>query len=251
MYRSTLCVSNTNSFRAMASVFQTGAQIFCEHRRGYVWGQKEVQSFMNSILQGKLLGTVSVWLMPGQFMNQRQGYRHKHLGALGNSDAYARPSAMVIDGYNRMATLAWATTITPAPCEYSEQELAVWCNGQTLVLDAETKEFIWVDDDELNSGLLIPVQLLAPGEDCQLEAPGRKYIREMTKKVWRGYGPNSIKDFKRLCWEVAYAIQNAEATVCHYMQGTMDEVLATMNTQATAGIADDYANAYASSRKRF
>lgn len=227
---------------ALSSGFEYGKYIFSSNRRGYVWGPNEVALFMNSIIKGNHLGTIEVWRPADADLPRLMLMKPRHLGALGMAKGTIRPQMMIMDGYNRLATLAWALTLKPAKIEYSPQELAVWRSGMTLVFD-ETGEFRWCEEERVEDELCLPACMMNPGAGTKLPNRAMTYMRMRQKDEWESIDPARIDTFRKACHEAAHRLYEAKASMNTYFNGEEVEVLIAMHLNETAGVKDNYLDA--------
>lgn len=134
-----------------AKVFPAGMQ------RPYVWSQQDVIDLCDSIVSGFPIGGFLSWnpLDKAELSEVAFG----RLGPIQRDPATAdRYVQLLLDGQNRLASLAWAALQGEASpdLQLSEAESATWMSGQLLVLDLERQAMIFVPAEEAEVGMRVP-----------------------------------------------------------------------------------------------
>lgn len=111
-------------------------------QRPYVWTQADVESLFDSLLSGFPVGSLLTWCPTDSDAPVASG--RGRLGPISVSAAAVRPRVL-LDGQNRLATLAWAMTpeTSPLPADLTAHEVSVW-GEHSLMADAaqETVRFV-------------------------------------------------------------------------------------------------------------
>lgn len=109
-------------------------------QRPYVWTEEDVENLWQSIEMGLPIGSVLLWRPPGEITGSRL------LGPI-RLDPSCR-SALVIDGQNRLATLAWSATPYEQPVDDDSSGLSVWRSCRRLVADTIASRVRFIGPDE-------------------------------------------------------------------------------------------------------
>jgi len=133
-------------------------------QRPYVWSRDDVLALFRSIMMGVSIGSFLIW-EPDSDMDSN-GLGRDRLGPIlrNRSEGYRRPTGILLDGQNRLASIAWARHMGPIADEVladlSDHERSVWCAGEVLVLDHATKSICFVPESEVDSGLRLPMSVV-------------------------------------------------------------------------------------------
>lgn len=137
----------------------TGQLAPAAFQRPYVWGRDDVMALCTSILEGFPIGGFLTW-MPYQHADLTKLSRNR-LGPI-LLDAGTRAPALLLDGQNRLATLAWMLRdiTAPLPDDLSESERATWACGEELVVDLAARELRFVRHEDADLGFTLPMASL-------------------------------------------------------------------------------------------
>lgn len=136
-----------------------GALLPAAFQRPYVWAKADVMALIESILRGYPIGGFLIWSPWGKAdLSKVSRYR---LGPILGTDESARVS-LLLDGQNRLATLAWMghDYEEPVPDDMTEQERATWPPDERLVADLATKTIKFVPVAEEHEGFRMPAASL-------------------------------------------------------------------------------------------
>ncbi|MNR71401.1 hypothetical protein D3C71_20160 [compost metagenome] len=135
---------------------QAGSLVPAAFQRPYVWTQADVLALCNSVLKSFPLGGFLTW-SPSRGIDLGKVAR----GRLGPVEPDAAGiDRLLLDGQNRLATLAWMSREegTPLPDNLSEAERATWGNGQVLAIDLASRKFSFVAEAEAGDGFMLPAR---------------------------------------------------------------------------------------------
>lgn len=136
-------------------------------QRPYVWSEADVEAMWDSILMGLPIGSFLLWRPKGEVRTSRM------LGPIRLRPS--RSAALVLDGQNRLATLAWSSvdpTDPSIPVEASGREL--WTSGRRLVADARARTVRFVDAEALEDRWLVPM------------VHGGNMLGRTVRAIWKG-----------------------------------------------------------------
>jgi hypothetical protein len=139
-------------------------------QRQYEWREKDVLDFCESLIERFPIGSILTW-RPSKDIDITQVAKGR-LGPIAPEQIKER-AYLILDGQNRLATFAWMLG-GELPDDLSPAEIETW-KGRTLVIDAEAGGFIFVPDQEANSGLRIPSSVCA--SHLQSRLMGEHYKR--------------------------------------------------------------------------
>lgn len=128
-------------------------------QRPYVWTEKEVEALWASILMGLPIGAFLLW-------RPLEGARAARM--LGPVELQpSHHAALVLDGQNRLATLAWSATDPDAEVPEASSGKALWRNGRHLVADTHRQRVVFVDAEAARADKwLVPMHII--GHSLQL-----------------------------------------------------------------------------------
>ena len=179
-----------------------------------------------SIIKGYPLGSFLLWLP--------KGGSHFKSTSLGPIEFVPTPhSELILDGQNRMVTIAWSMTPPDADVHEDASGASIFRDGQVLVLDPHQKKPLFLDPDEV-TGLIMPVHYLFNRFS--------KFLRDQ----WR-----SDEDDEAIEWldHVGSMLREARITITHMENATIDEARDAFLHIARAGVPmsqEDFDNALAS-----
>jgi len=139
---------------------QSGRAVPAAMQRGYVWTEKDVLDFCQSVSDRFPIGSIMTWSPPTSADLEAVG--RTRIGPIKAGLEHPRQS-LILDGQNRLATLAWMLSDDPdneTVLDLSEQERSVWQSGKKLVLDHDARGFCFVPSAEADMGLRLPARAL-------------------------------------------------------------------------------------------
>lgn len=149
---------------------EAGALAPAAFQRPYVWTKDDVLALCESVLSGFPLGGFLTWV-PVDPQDVLPDLGRSRLGPISLQSA-SRPEgcALLLDGQNRLATLAWLLQkpgdLRPADLSGVEQE--TWGGQQEVVLDLTERCFEWVDAADVDAEGLLPAwTVLRSGPEVQ------------------------------------------------------------------------------------
>lgn len=183
-----------------------GALLPASFQRPYVWGKADALALFESIQRGYPVGSFLTW-SPYGAANLALVSRPR----LGPVVGVAEKSAvsLLLDGQNRLATLAWLAFDfdQPLPSDLTEQEKATWADGSRLVVDLVTEELLFVPEAEAFTGMRMPAYTLT---DSRL---ANQFIRKVWSTTWADYTDEQKEKGLRWQEDCANAFRNARVTV--------------------------------------
>lgn len=154
-------------------------------QRPYVWTEKEVEALWASILMGLPIGAFLLWRPVGEAKAARL------LGPVRLEPSHR--AALVLDGQNRLATLAWSATDPDAEVPADSAGLSLWRNGRHLVADTHRRTIRFVDAAEaeadpwlvsmhiIGDSLQLALRRIWDGEDADL--PKVDWLDEVERRL--------------------------------------------------------------------
>lgn len=150
----------TSFLSDIVSATRDGRLVPAAFQRPYVWGPDDVEALFESLISGWPTGTLLVW-NPDRETDLAASGRYR-IGPIAVTPAPG--SGMILDGQNRLATLAWSFHSPGAPlppnAELSAEEIATWRSGRALVADFDTRPVRFVPEAEANHGYRTPASAL-------------------------------------------------------------------------------------------
>lgn len=171
----------------LKSVF-TGFVAPAGMQRPYVWSKQDVEALFDSILQEFPIGSFLSWMPKRHGELARIGKKNLGPIALNSADTAWNPRQLLLDGQNRLATLAWVACkgVYDPNLPYSEAERAVWMSGESLVYDGESQSVRFVPDAEAKVGLRLPAWCLMSLATPEMHREVSKYMRELMDSQFSG-----------------------------------------------------------------
>lgn len=112
-------------------------------QRPYVWRKADVEALCDSILSGFPIGAFLMWA-PGSKADIAQLARAR-LGPIEARGVADGSVSLLLDGQNRLSTLAWMmASEPPALADLSPAEVDTWTGPERLVLDFGTRALKFV-----------------------------------------------------------------------------------------------------------
>lgn len=202
---------------------QEGSVVPAGMQRPYVWGHNDVEALMESLLSGYPVGAFTLWDIQSGSGLDPQSVGKARLGPIVPEHRGATPELLVLDGQNRLASIAWMS-VRESEIEalrqrddISEQERAVWLADQRLVFDGEANAVVFVPQDEVERGLRIPAWVLVESRNM---AEVRRHWDRMESE---GVAEDRIHAWMRKFDEAEQAFSNARVTSTIIERATPDE----------------------------
>jgi hypothetical protein len=196
-------------------------------QRPYVWLKDDVEALCDSILSGFPVGSFLLW-EPGPKADLSKVAKGRLGPVLAQDDsgkAYT-PTQLLLDGQNRLATLAWLMNadFNNLTFEVGVAETATWLSGQRLVLDYESRSIKFVPVAEADVGLRLPAWSLL---SCQPNA--HSVNMNLIRKSWdmwtnvKGYPEDQVEDMIKFHDKCADAFRDARTAITVIENATPDE----------------------------
>lgn len=132
---------------------RAGRVVPAAFQRPYVWTADDVEALWASILKGYPLGSLLMW-----------NPRDPSIGGTTRLGPIAAASEgrrdIILDGQNRLVTMAWSTTPPDAEVPSDAPGHGVWRSGRTLVADPYLRTVRFVDNAEV-AGMMMPIHHLS------------------------------------------------------------------------------------------
>lgn len=210
-------------------------------QRPFVWERKDVEDFMLSIQKGFPVGSFLLWTPDRR--DRLDGVAPSSKGRIGPVEHGLDTNTLILDGQNRLTALVWAARVDEAPANpvhpYSQQEVAVFLSGETLVIDAEEKRIHFVPTADAWGRSRMPLgQALSYG--VMALQSSRTLFQTMAEKGVSDEYINWMLD------EVPHLFQAKRTVVTEIANATTEEALEAFLVIAKAGqpiSQDDYARA--------
>lgn len=192
-------------------------------QRPYVWVKSDVEAFFDSILQGFPVGAFLYW-QPNEHAELTRLAKVRLGPIIANQETLAwSPHQLLLDGQNRLATIAWAFMVEQAPdLQYSEAEQATWLSGQTLVVDGESRSIVFVDKDEAHIGFRLPAWTIC-NANAGVHKRSMQLMREKVSGDWKGFTQDQIDSFLDFWDTCSQAFQAARVTVTVIEDATQEQ----------------------------
>lgn len=184
-------------------------------QRPYVWTRADVIALLESVLAGFPIGTLLTWY-PKEPASQFAARPRLGPIELDLKDRFAR---LLLDGQNRLATLAWLThdATKPIPGDLSPSEAAVWGVGQHLVINVAERCFEFRNPEDLDKGFTAPPYVLVDSRDFSL------VMRERWDKEWQHLSESEKDDGMRWLDKCGYAFREAQVIDVVLENATVEE----------------------------
>jgi hypothetical protein len=192
-----------------------GSLLPAAFQRPYVWSQKDVLALVESILRGYPIGGFLTWTPNGKA--DLSGLSRGRLGPIYGTDDVMRTS-LLLDGQNRLASLAWIArdTSQPLPDDVTEQELATWPQDERLIADLATQTIKFVPLAEAEVGYRLPAAAL-------LSNPLANEIFRARWDEWEKLGESATTIGMRWFDDTASAFREARVVVTEIADASPEE----------------------------
>ena len=128
-------------------------------QRPYAWSKQDVLALFESILRGYPIGSFLLWTP-----RDKQAFGTLARTRLGPIVYSEEPdwSYVLLDGQNRLASLAWllAGQDAPYPSDITGLEADTWQKDETLVVDLIERKLCFVPIGEQYGGLRVPASFI-------------------------------------------------------------------------------------------
>lgn len=209
-------IQNARYLKDVLRTASSGALVPAAFQRPYVWSRKDVLSLMESLRKGYPTGSLLLWT-PYNHADLSRATRTR-LGPLPPANDEGIESVL-LDGQNRLATLAWVASdsTTPLPEDLTEHERTVWGQGDILSVDLETETFAFIAVEDLEKGLRMPARALL---DYTI---ANSLLRARWNGPWQGYSEDRITEAVSKFERMQEAIMNAQVTVTDIQKASIEE----------------------------
>lgn len=206
-------------------------------QRPYVWGKDDVLALCESVVQGYPLGGFLSWVP--QEGAQLSEVARARLGPIEVQPIRPYYTALLLDGQNRLATLAWMmrTETDPMPTNLTGIEKETWGSGESLVLDLKGRAFEWVPHAEANDGMRVPAWAA-----CGISMDTARFIR-IKWDQWEAAGLLGIEDAMRFHDDVNGSFREARITETVLENASVEEARQAFRHICRVGVpmsADDF-----------
>lgn len=182
-------------------------------QRPYVWCKADVEALCDSIISGFPIGAFLMWA-PGAKADLALLAKDR-LGPIPPaSGAASAPRLLLLDGQNRLATLAWMMQHqTPELADGSPAELGTWLGPDRLVLDQESHSVKFVHNAQADSGLRLPAWTLVCSSTTDQYHQAMALLRERIEGDWAAqFSKEQVRDFLDFWDECRDAFRDARTT---------------------------------------
>ena len=193
---------------------QVGRLVPAAFQRPYVWGRGDVLALLESILAGYPLGGFLLWSPHGKADLSRAGRRR--LGPI-EASADTKGISLLLDGQNRLATMAWMLrdTSQPLPSDLTDHEREVWGGPDQLMCDLHAQKLRYVAPDE--KGLFLPIAAVFDSRQAQ------PMIRDRWSTAWSAFSENERDNGLRWFDKVENAFRDARVVATDMEYATAQE----------------------------
>lgn len=207
-------------------------------QRPYVWTKEDVLSLLTSLSKGYPIGSVLSWTPPRDTDWKAAG--NGRLGPIVQSPDSRRIS-LLLDGQNRLATLAWVADPAPAAdLVLGDIEASTWRDGSALILDLKSGEFRFVPENQAAVGLTMPAHAM-------LHSPtAMRVMRERYDNEWAKFTIAEREAGLKVYDDLSQRFLNAQVAHTDLAGATAAEALAAFRHICRAGVPmsdEDFAKA--------
>lgn len=224
--------SYLSNILALAS---TGVMAPAPMQRDYVWEKEDVEAFCKSLMKGYPIGSLLAWDLGADHEIEARTSR------CGPVPLNRKPQMLLLDGQNRVGTLAWMLNPSLEVSDPSAAESRTWLSGQKLVLDAEHESILFLPAAEAESRLCYNSECFTSQEP--------KLIRERyTQLLNLGHSQEAVDELTERLDAVQRAILQAQIIMTTLVDATPEEAREAFTHIARAGVpisAEDFDRAVA------
>lgn len=196
---------NSGFLLEMVRAVSAGRVLPAAMQRPYVWSRANVEALCDSIMSGFPIGGFLLWA-PGDHFQPHQIAKDR-LGPIRAAapEEVSRHYMLLLDGQNRLATLAWMMQRAPTPIEISNpsrMETETWLGDVQLVLDFESRSVLFVPKAEAAVGLRLPAWTLVLSTDSASHHAVSSTVRTLWARWVTEYPQEVVDEFMDL-WDLA------------------------------------------------
>jgi hypothetical protein len=194
----------------------SGRLIPAAFQRPYVWTKADVLALIESIVKGYPIGGFLQWTPYDKADLSTVGKRR--LGPVAVASG-SRHVSLLLDGQNRLATLAWMgwDPNTPAPAGLTDYEREMWAGDEVLVCEMAERIIKFVPRAEADVGLRMPARALL---DSRVLA---RIAREKWDTVWNDLSEKVCDDGLDWLGRCQDAFNNARIVVTDLQNASATE----------------------------
>lgn len=165
-------------------------------QRPYVWTRDDVEALWTSLSRGWPIGSLLIWQPPRDLPMADAG--RLRLGPVEASGG--EWTSMLLDGQNRMATVAWSLldpgSRRPDDADLSPVERDTWDPSHALVCDYETRSVRFVPATEAGEGYRFPAACLVDSiaMNRAFRAVWARGMQEDEPLQWMDNLANTVRD---------------------------------------------------------
>lgn len=172
-------------------------------QRPYVWSKADVEALCDSIISGFPIGGFLVWA-PGRNADLTKLAKARLGPMLPSTEPRYAPYSLLLDGQNRLATLAWMMAVEqpaelPSP---SEAETKTWLTDEKLVCDYATRSIRFVPAAEADVGLRVPAWTVVADSRLETFHDAMRMFRKNNSRWLQDYTQDEIDTFMEF-WDRA------------------------------------------------
>lgn len=191
-------------------------------QRPYVWTRLDVLALCDSIISGFPIGAFLIWNPNAKADLTRIARGRLGPIVMGDQSKTRRATGLLLDGQNRLATIAWMNCPNPSAMAglttLSSEERKTWCSGEVLVLDHATRSICFVPEVEANVGLRFPIHFLTSSSVLPSQVALKRWDNE-----WKEFDDDVKNDFLAFYDQCQQRFMSARLAVTEIEDATADE----------------------------
>lgn len=218
-------VSQTSTFMlSLVREVGAGRMLPAAMQRPYVWLKQDVEALCDSVLCGFPVGSFMAWA-PGAKADLTKVAKPRLGPVVPGEATQADPYQLLLDGQNRLATLAWMMTKVGQAdvSDPSPEEQATWLSGERLVLDNATRSMFFVPAAQADDGLRLPSWTVLADSQLSTFQEGMRLVRNSNDRWLQTHSQEQINEFLTLWDHARDMFREARTTMTLIEDATVEE----------------------------
>lgn len=218
-------ITQSSSFMlSLVSEVAQGRVLPAAMQRPYVWNKDDVEALCDSILSSFPVGGFLLWA-PGSKADLTVLAKPRLGPIMPGASSDADPYMLLLDGQNRLATMAWmlAKDLPKALPSASDSEFVTWLTGERLVLDFATKSMKFVPAHEAHLGLRMPAWTVVADSHQERFHEAMQTVRRNNDAWLKDHTQEEIDQFLEMWDRARDSFRDARITTTIIENATVDE----------------------------
>lgn len=192
-------------------------------QRDYVWEKEDIEALCHSLVRGYPIGTFLLWQVSDDADMAMK------LPRCGPIEVTRRPNSLIMDGHNRLASLAWMMQPMFNVEDPSAAESRSWMSGDRLVYDGPSERVRFLPPSTLEGRLWV-------GSECFFDRNPRQLRMRYNALVEEGHAEEEIGALFGQVAALQRQFNNARIVTTTLVDPTPEEARDAFMSIARAGV---------------